>query len=128
MNSEYLKKNLLCHVLILLATCSYAQTEDTTVVKRIYQTALAKTVPVIDGLLNDKSWNSVEWSGNFIQFEPVENKPPSQETEFKVLYDNDNIYVFIRAYDTEPDKISKIMAHGQHIISAIRSLFLTTFT
>jgi hypothetical protein len=27
-----------------------------------------------------------------------------------VLYDNDNIYLFVRAYDTEPDKISKIMS------------------
>src|SRR5512133_1848997 len=89
-------------IFMLLVIDSYAKTQDSTKVKRIYQTAFAKTAPVIDGLMNDESWNAVEWSGDFIQFEPVENKPPSQETEFKVLYDNDNIYIFVRAYDTEP--------------------------
>ena len=49
-------------------------------------------------------------AADFTQTQPVENKPPSQETAFKILYDNDNLYVFIRAYDTEPDKISKIMS------------------
>jgi hypothetical protein len=128
MKFAYLKRTLLCQILIILATCSYAQTKDSTSVKRTYQTALAKTVPVIDGLLNDESWDAVEWSGNFIQFEPVENKPPSQETEFKVLYDNDNIYVFVRAYDTEPDKISKIMSRrdnfsGDMVMVIIDSYF-----
>ena len=47
---------------------------------------------------------------DFTQSQPAENKPPSQQTAFKILYDNDNIYMFIRAYDTEPDKISKIMS------------------
>jgi hypothetical protein len=91
-------------------TGSYAQTKDSTIAKRTYQTAFAKTVPVIDGLLNDDCWNLVEWSSNFTQSQPVENKPPSQETAFKILYDDNNLYVFIRAYDSIPEKISRIMS------------------
>ena len=52
-------------------------------------------------------WNG---HGDFTQSQPQENKPPTQQTAFKFLYDNDNVYIFIRAYDTEPDKISKIMS------------------
>lgn len=110
MKYAFTKQIILCLIFIVLMTSSYAKTQDSTVVIRTYQTALAKTPPVIDGLLNDDCWNSVEWTTNFIQLQPVENKPPSQETAFKILYDNDNLYVFVRSYDTEPDKISKIMA------------------
>lgn len=110
MKYAFTKQIILCLIFIVLMTSSYAKTQDSTVVTRTYQTALAKTPPVIDGLLNDDCWNSVEWTTNFIQLQPVENKPPSQETAFKILYDNDNLYVFVRSYDTEPDKISKIMA------------------
>jgi len=63
--------------------------------------------PVIDGLLTDKAWSEVAWGDDFIQFEPSNNKPPSQKTAFKILYDDNNIYVGIRCYDTEPDKIER---------------------
>ena len=95
--------------MIFVLLNSYAGT-DTIAVKRTYKTSFANVVPVIDGLLNDASWDKVEWSGNFTQSQPQENKPPTQQTAFKILYDNDNIYIFIRAYDTEPDKISRIMS------------------
>jgi len=95
----------------IFLTGSYAWSKDTTVIaKRTYQTSFAKPVPVIDGLLNDDAWEVVEWSGEFTQSQPEENKPPTQQTAFKILYDNDNLYIFIRAYDTEPDKISRIMS------------------
>lgn len=110
MKFTFFKRIALSQILILLMTGSYAQTKDSTIVRRTYQTTFAKTVPVIDGLMNDDCWNAVEWTTDFIQTQPVENKPPSQQTAFKILYDNDNLYVFIRCFDTELDKISKIMA------------------
>lgn len=110
MKSTFIKRIILCQILIGLLTSSYAKTTDSVIVKRTYQTALAKSAPVIDGLDNDDCWNLVEWTSRFTQTQPVENKPPSQETAFKVLYDNDNLYIFIRAYDSEPEKISRIMS------------------
>ena len=110
MKFKILKRIILSQVMIFMLTAGYAVKPDSTVVKRTYQTAFTKTAPVIDGLGNDEAWNLVEWTSDFIQSQPAENKPPSQQTAFKVLYDNDNVYVFIRAYDTEPDKISKIMS------------------
>src|SRR5665811_414174 len=111
MKYTIIKKYILSMVLILMMTRSYAsKTDSAVVVKRSYLTAFAKTAPLIDGLGNDDCWNLVEWTTNFTQSQPAENKPPSQQTAFKILYDNDNLYVFIRAYDTEPDKISKIMS------------------
>jgi hypothetical protein len=81
-----------------------------TIEKKTYQTAQTSVAPVIDGLMNDASWDQVEWGGDFIQRMPKENVPPSQLTAFKILYDDNNLYVFIRAYDSIPSEISRRMS------------------
>jgi len=63
--------------------------------------------PVIDGKLDDECWNHVNWGGDFVQHEPYEDSLPSQKTTFAILYDDNNLYVAIKAHDTEPDKINK---------------------
>ncbi len=110
MKFKILNRIILSHIFIFLFAAIYGHSADSTIVKRIYHTAYAKKAPVIDGLMNDDCWKDVEWSTGFIQSQPVENKPPSQQTAFKILYDNDNLYMFVRCYDTEPEKISKIMS------------------
>ncbi|MFQ5605337.1 MAG: DUF5916 domain-containing protein, partial [bacterium] len=63
--------------------------------------------PEIDGRLNDAAWTKAEWTGNFTQREPDDGAAPSQKTAFKVLFDGHNLYIGIRAYDSEPAKIEK---------------------
>ena len=97
---------------IILAFCiaqfAYSQettTTSTVVPKRIYNTKRVVKAPVLDGILTDETWNSVEWAGDFKQWMPDEGKAPAQKTKFKIIYDEKNIYVAVRCYDTEPDKI-----------------------
>jgi hypothetical protein len=79
--------------------------------KKIYTTKkINPHPPTIDGKLDDAAWEKVEWEGDFTQREPYEGKEPSQKTAFKILYDDKNLYVGIRAYDTEPGKIVKRMS------------------
>ncbi len=66
--------------------------------------------PVIDGHLKDKAWQAAKWDNDFTQFEPYDSKAPSQKTAFKILYDNNNLYVGIRCFDTDPSKIEKILS------------------
>ena len=74
---------------------------------RIYNTIrLTTEKPVIDGNLDDECWKTGEWASDFIQWIPNEGAKPSQPTQIKILYDDNNIYVAIRAFDNEPDKIS----------------------
>lgn len=76
--------------------------------RRVYETQKIKsTPPKIDGRLNDPCWKEGIWSGDFVQQRPVEGAKPSQQTEIKILYDEQNIYVAIRAYDNEPKKIDR---------------------
>jgi hypothetical protein len=73
---------------------------------RIYNTTrLTTAAPVIDGILDDACWKTGEWAGDFTQWVPREGAKPSQPTQIKILYDDKNIYVAIRAFDSEPDKI-----------------------
>ncbi|HEX6181727.1 MAG TPA: hypothetical protein VFZ47_10820, partial [Chitinophagaceae bacterium] len=63
----------------------------------------------LDGIPNEDAWNGVDWGGNFTQWMPHEGKPPSQETNFKILYDNKFLYIAYRAHDLSPDSIVKFM-------------------
>lgn len=74
---------------------------------RIYNTTHLITVkPTIDGILNDDCWKTTgEWASDFTQWVPKEGGKPSQKTMLKILYDDKNIYVAIKAFDNEPDKM-----------------------
>jgi len=100
-----MKITILCLVAATFSFAGFSQEVE----RRSYQTNYTKTAPEIDGLMADSCWNLVEWSGNFTQTTPFENKPPTQQTSFKILYDDDNLYVLIRAHDSEANKISRIL-------------------
>ena len=65
--------------------------------------------PKIDGIIDDEAWHKVDWENNFTQYQPNEGEAPTQKTSFKILYDDNNIYVAMKAYDTEPGKIERRM-------------------
>ncbi len=79
--------------------------------KRVYQTnRFDFETPKIDGFLDDKAWDVVEWSGDFTQFEPDNGQKPSQSTSFKIIYDDNYLYVAIRAFDSVPEEIVSRMS------------------
>src|SRR5437773_2845120 len=81
-----------------------ANTATTTVAHR------AVTPPVIDGKDNDEVWRLAPVIREFRQFQPTEDANPSLPTEAKVAYDEHNFYVFVRAFDSHPDSIKKLLA------------------
>ena len=70
----------------------------------------ATTPPVIDGKDDDAVWRIAPVIKDFRQFQPTEDGDPSFPTEAKVAYDDHNFYVFVRAFDTHPDSIKKLLA------------------
>jgi hypothetical protein len=86
-----------------------AQNSTNSNLKKIYITKLVNIsqAPTVDGILNDKIWDTVEWGKDFIENDPDENTPPNQQTQFKIVYDEKNLYVGIRAFDSAPDSIVK---------------------
>ncbi len=84
---------------------------------RVYYTQRLTTKrPVIDGKLDDDCWKTGDWAGDFTQFVPAEGKKPSEPTFVKILYDDKNIYVAIRAFDSIPSKIQRLAGLRDEII------------
>ncbi len=60
---------------------------------------------IIDGQLNETTWKKAEHGGGLLEKEPVPLVPMSEETEFAILYDDENLYIGVWCWDSEPDKI-----------------------
>jgi hypothetical protein len=76
--------------------------------RRIYTTIrLTTEKPTIDGVLNDPCWKTGEWAGDYTQWIPREGAKPSHPTQIKILYDDKNIYVAIRAFESNPENITR---------------------
>jgi hypothetical protein len=59
---------------------------------------------VFDGVLEEPFYRDVPSFGDFIQQEPHEGAPATDKTDVWVFYDNDNLYVSARMFDSGPDR------------------------
>jgi hypothetical protein len=87
-----------------------AKTDISTIEKKRYSTQKLSSPIKLDGILDDKVWDAVQWGGDFIQFQPNEGKAPHQPTNFKILYDDKFLYVGYRCHDSAPDSVVKRMS------------------
>ncbi|SVA19930.1 uncharacterized protein METZ01_LOCUS72784, partial [marine metagenome] len=60
---------------------------------------------VVDGRLDDPVYQTVPAIDGFIQQLPDEGAPPTEPTEIWILFDDDNIYVSARCWDSQPDRM-----------------------
>jgi len=63
--------------------------------------------PDIDGHLNDEVWQKAKPAGELIQVSTKENEPQSERTEFRILYDDDTLYIGVWCFDS---KVSELVA------------------
>ncbi len=90
-------------VMVLLGQSEYLP-------KKSYKAFRVENSPEIDGTFEDDAWKEGTWEGGFVQHEPSEGRPPSQQTLFKVAFDDMNLYVAVRALDSAPDSINSRMS------------------
>lgn len=97
-------RKLLLFILLVTNIAVYSQ-------RKVYQTSRFEgEAPKIDGHIDEAAWNMVKWDGNFTQWMPANGAPPSQNTEFKIIYDDNYLYVAVRAFDSVPEEIVKRMS------------------
>ena len=65
----------------------------------------AMTPPQIDGILDDDVWTQATSFEDLHQFLPVDHGEPSERTVVYVTFDDDNLYVAARLFDSEPSEI-----------------------
>ncbi len=97
-------------VIFFIGNVLYATAQADIPIRTYATSHVGQSAPLIDGQLDDPAWNEVDWAGEFVQRQPVDGAEPSQETQFKILYDEKYLYVGIRAFDTEPDKVVRRMS------------------
>src|SRR5882724_9645943 len=60
----------------------------------------------IDGILDEPAWSQIQPANDFLQQQPNEGAPASERTEVRVLFDDKNIYIGIRAFDSDSKHIN----------------------
>ena len=85
--------------LALLAAPSQAR--ETPVV----QATRTPAPPSIDGRLDDLVWHQAPTMADFFQREPVEGAQPTEQTQVRILFDDDHLYFALRCFDSEADRL-----------------------
>ena len=70
----------------------------------------AQRAPVIDGRDDDESWRTAVPITGFRVFDPTEDGEPAMQTSARIVYDDRNLYVFVRAFDPHPDSIISLLS------------------
>ena len=108
-------KKILFSVLLFSSLFLYSQSNQSS--RRVYYTQKTVNPPEIDGLLNDEGWKEVEAQGEFVMVEPGDGDPisASHETQIKVLYDDDAIYIAGILLEENPEKIMKQLTQRDNL-------------
>ena len=106
-NSKFYVRTFLLTILsVALSAVDRAQ-DSTAIPPRM--TAVRTTGSIrIDGRLDEPDWQRSALSVSFTQREPHEGEPVSEKTEIRILYDDRNLYIGFRCWDSD---VSKIVAN-----------------
>ena len=73
---------------------------------RITLRATRLTTPLsLDGALDEAVYNEVQAIDHFVQQEPDEGVPATEKTLVWLFFDEDNFYVSVRSFDSQPDRL-----------------------
>jgi len=80
--------------------------------------------PAIDADLSDLSWAKATVITDFKQREPDPGGPPTERTVLRIMYDDNNFYLSVYAYDSEPDRVivRSMSRDGEVVQEATRKL------
>lgn len=107
-----------CISAAFLAVTGNAVAQD---VRPTAQAVRVERAPVIDGSDADPEWLAAPAITDFEVFEPSEGGQPQFRTEARVVYDDRDLYVLVRAFDPHPDSIIGLLGRrdvkvaGDHV-------------
>ena len=91
---------LILFLFVQLFAVAFAETAP-----KKYTTLKTTLSPKIDGKLDDEAWKNIAAITSFVDALPIEGAEPSQQTEIKIIYDDQAIYIGGMMYDTAPDSV-----------------------
>ncbi len=73
---------------------------------RVTVRAIRLTAPFgLDGKLDEAVYREMKPASDFIQTEPAEGMPATEKTEMWIMFDDDNIYVGARMWESHPERM-----------------------
>ncbi len=91
-------------VLTALVFCTAAFLTASTAFAQVQPRFISESIK-IDGSLADPAWKTAIPVTGFTQQELSEGDPASEKTEVRVLYDEENIYIGFKCFDSDPSGI-----------------------
>ena len=86
--------------LFLITSASNAQGADDGIQRKQAAAVRVREGSIrIDGLLDERAWSEAVPITDFIQKEPNEGAPPTEDTEVRVVYDDDALYIGARMHN-----------------------------
>jgi hypothetical protein len=73
---------------------------------------------VIDGKLTEEAWQRAVPASGFLQRDPDEGRPATEQTELRVLYDDHAVYIGLRLLDASPARITRRLARRDTVPDA----------
>lgn len=61
-------------------------------------------VVTLDGRLDESFWKRAEPAADFVQVDPANGSPATEQTEVRIVYNSDTLYIGVLCLDSEPDK------------------------
>jgi len=90
-------------VLVFLSSAAFSQNADVfkpdSIKKEIEAVRISSSLH-IDGIMNEPEWQLAKPSSRFIQIEPHQSQAPHFETDLKVLYNQEYLYIGVFARDS----------------------------
>jgi hypothetical protein len=59
----------------------------------------------VDGLLDEPVWSTIKPITEFVQRLPLDGGEPTEKSEMRILYDNNNLYFGFTFFDSDPEKV-----------------------
>lgn len=96
------KLYLLLALLLISSLSMQSLAQDTK--KQVEAVRIEKPI-TIDGVLDDPRWKDAPPATGFVQYDPYNGPPATEQTEVHILYDNVAVYIGAMMYDSAPDSI-----------------------
>jgi hypothetical protein len=84
--------------------------------------------PRIDGILDNPIWEEGVVIDSFTQYEPLEGSEPTEKTIAYIGYDNKNLYIAVKAYDSDPKAVRACLTQRDQVMGDdVVTVYLDTF-
>lgn len=94
-----------CQLALVPIWCAAAPNQTATEPVRSAVVTATGAEIVIDGSLDEAPWRRSPKIGNLVQRIPRAGAKPTERTEVTLLYDDDNLYIGVMCYDSEPNRV-----------------------